>query len=95
MSNGAGAWRSGMGSSYGNFAVVGAVRDAVIAALGTGPSFLAAERDGAVVVFPAGGDPSSGRRLSAELGVPVVGALVHDDAIFSLTTSYREGWSTS
>src|SRR5687767_7795954 len=75
-----------MGSTYGNFVVVGAARDAVIAALGDEPSFVGPERDGAVVVFPAGEDSSSGRRLSAELGAPIVGAVVFDDDIFSLTT---------
>lgn len=79
-----------MGSTYGNFVVVGASQDAVIAALGDESAFVAAESGGAVAVFPVGEAPSSGERLSAELRAPIVGAIVYDDDIFSLTT-YVQG----
>lgn len=75
-----------MGSTYGNFVVVGASQDAVIAALGAEQAFVAAGSAGAVAVFPVAEEPSSGRRLSAELGAPIVGAMVFDDDMLSLAT---------
>jgi hypothetical protein len=76
-----------MGSTYFNVTVVGATADEVVAALGDDAALVAAERDGAVTVFPADEmNPAVAQRLSAALSVPVVGAMVVDDDILHVLT---------